>query len=50
MSRALEMDRVAPVLDFIKQDINQVAGFSNEDISTAIEWLGRARQYLDDYR
>jgi hypothetical protein len=61
MSRALEMDRVAPVLDFIKQDINQgngavgwverakVAGFSDEDISEAIAWLGRARQYLDDH-
>jgi hypothetical protein len=61
MSRALEMDRVAPVLHFIKQDINQgngavgwverakVAGFSDEDISEAIAWLGRARQYLDDH-
>jgi len=60
MGKALEMDRVAPVLDFIKQDINQgngatgwvdrakVAGFSDEDISVAVEWLGRARQYLDD--
>jgi len=60
MGKALEMDRVAPVLDFIKQDINQgngatgwvdrakVAGFSDEDISEAVEWLGRARQYLDD--
>jgi len=59
MGKALEMDRVAPVLDFIKQDINQgngatgwvdrakVAGFSDEDISEAVEWLGRARQYLD---
>jgi len=62
MSRALEMDRVAPVLDFIRQDINQgngsvgwverakVAGFSDEDISEAVEWLGRARQYLDNHR
>ena len=53
------MDRVAPVLDFIKQDINQgngatgwvdrakVAGFSDEEISEAVEWLGKARQYLD---
>jgi hypothetical protein len=60
MGKALEMDCVAPVLDFIKQDINQgngaagwvdrakVAGFSDEDISVAVEWLGRARQYLDD--
>jgi hypothetical protein len=60
MGKALEMDRVAPVLDFIKQDINQGngangwvdrakgAGFSDEDISEAVEWLGRARQYLDD--
>ena len=59
LGKALEMDRVAPVLDFIKQDINQgngatgwvdrakVAGFSDEDISEAVEWLGRARQYLD---
>jgi hypothetical protein len=42
MGKALEMDRVAPVLDFIRQDINQgngsvgwverakVAGFSDE--------------------
>jgi hypothetical protein len=55
MSRALEMDRVAPILDFIKHDINQgngapgwverakVAGFTDEDISEAIEWLRRAR-------
>ena len=62
MSGALEMDRVAPILDFIKHDINQgngaagwverakVAGFSDEDISEAIEWLGRARQYLDDHQ
>jgi hypothetical protein len=51
MTRGLEMDRVAPVLDFIKQDINQgngaagwvdrakVAGFSDEDISLAMKWL-----------
>ena len=62
MSKALEMDRVAPVLDFIKQDINQgngsfgwverakAAGFSDEDISEAVEWLGRARQYLDNHQ
>jgi len=51
MSRALEMDRVAPVLDFIKQDINQgngavgwverakLAGFSDEDISGLLSGL-----------
>jgi hypothetical protein len=55
MGKALEMDRVAPVLDFIKQDKHQgngatgwvdrakVTGFSDEDISEAVEWLGAYR-------
>jgi hypothetical protein len=62
MSRALDMDRAAPVLDFIKHDITQgngaagwidrakAAGFSDDDICEALEWLARARQYLDDHR
>jgi hypothetical protein len=62
MSRALDMDRVAPVLDFIKHDITQgngaagwtdrakAAGFSAADIAETLEWLARARQYLGDHR
>ena len=40
MGKALEMDRVAPVLDFIKQDINQGNG--------ATGWVDRAKRYSSD--